>query len=260
MKGKWIRAAIFCSSFFLLTGCLNIQEKPKETKEVKSGIEKIESLNAKSVSEVQKEIQTIKEKRQQKQENDSSKQPSEKTEPIQEEKNYKTLFQNCLILGDSLAEGFLDGDFLDPIHVQADRGKAMYQMEEQVDLVRSLAPERVFLVYGMNDLAFCNGDANLFKERYQTFLEQLKEVDPSIKIYVNLIFPVQERILEERPEFQHIDEFNQALIELGQEMDIPVLDNHSLVTEEEYEPDGIHLKISFYPKWLNKMVEEAKLQ
>ena len=70
---------------------------------------------------------------------------------------------------------------------------------------------------------------------------------------------MQQRILKEKPAFQHIDAFNQVLIELGKEMNIPVLDNHSFVKEEEYEPDGIHFKVSFYPQWLDKMVKEAEL-
>ena len=49
------------------------------------------------------------------------------------------------------------------------------------------------------------------------------------------------------------------LIELGKEMNMPVLDNQSFVKEEEYEPDGIHFKVSFYPQWLHKMVKEANL-
>ncbi len=257
MKKKWISFGVFCSSLFLLTGCFSNEQKPIRTAEVEKGIEKVQSLNKKSVAEVQKEIKAIQEKREE--EKQALLQEQEQEEQKNEEKSYKELFRNSLILGDSLAEGFLDGGFLDLIHVRTDRGKSVYHMEDQLELVRSFAPENIFLIYGMNDVLLYEGDTSLFQERYREFLEQLQQVDPDAKIYINLIFPVQQRILEEKTAFQHIDAFNQVLIELGKEMNIPVLDNHSFVKEEEYEPDGIHFKVSFYPQWLDKMVKEAGL-
>lgn len=260
MKKKWISFGVFCSSLFLLTGCFSNEQKPIRTAEVEKGIEKVQSFNKKSVAEVQKEIKAIQEKREEeKQVLLQQQEQQEQEEQENEEKSYKELFHNSLILGDSLAEGFLDGGFLDPIHVRTDRGKSVYHMEDQLELVRSFAPENIFLIYGMNDVLLYEGDTSLFRERYREFLEQLQQVDPDAKIYINLIFPVQQRILKEKPAFQHIDAFNQVLIDLGKEMNIPVLDNHSFVKEEEYEPDGIHFKVSFYPQWLDKMVKEANL-
>ena len=191
---------------------------------MKKGIEKVQSFNKKSVAEVQKEIKAIQEKREEeKQVLLQQQEQQEQEEQENEEKSYKELFHNSLIIGDSIAEGFLDGGFLDPIHVRTDRGKSVYHMEEQLELVRSFAPENIFLIYGMNDVLLYEGDTSLFRERYREFLEQLQQVDPDAKIYINLIFPVQQRILKEKPAFQHIDAFNQVLIDLGKEMNIPVL-------------------------------------
>lgn len=261
MKKKWISFSIVCSSLFLVTGCFSNGQKPVRTAEVEKGIEKVQSFNKKSVAEVQKEIKAIQEKREEEKQALLQQQEEEvqQGKEEQKEKSYKELFHNSLILGDSLAEGFLDGGFLDPVHVRTDRGKSVYHMEEQLELVRSFAPENIFLIYGMNDVLLYEGDTSLFRERYREFLEQLQQVDSDANIYINLIFPVQERILKEKPAFQHIDAFNQVLIELGKEMSIPVLDNSSFVKEEEYEPDGIHFKVSFYPQWLDKMVKEANL-
>ena len=90
-------------------------------------------------------------------------------------------------------------------------------------------------------------------------LTQLKEEVPDAHIFVNSIFPVQEKAIEEEPLLAKIPDYNEALKELCDSQTVAFIDNTSLVEEQYYEQDGVHFKADFYPIWAQRMAEVAAL-
>ena len=111
----------------------------------------------------------------------------------------------------------------------------------------------------MNDVPATNGDTEAFVEEYRAVLEKIQEEVPDAHIFVNSIFPVQDKAVEEEPALEKIPDYNSALAELCDSERIGFIDNSSLVADEYYEEDGIHFKADFYPVWAEHMAEVAAL-
>lgn len=169
-------------------------------------------------------------------------------------------FSDAVFLGDSIIEGIVEYRLLDEQHVVAARGRRTDNSDEDIATAAALAPQQIFLLYGMNDLAYCRGDAQRFREQYQVLLDEVKEKLPSADIYVMAILPIQETAIQENEVYQHYQEFNLALSELCKEEGIHFLDHGDLLTSsKDYEVDGIHPKYAFYPLWLMEIAKEAGL-
>lgn len=91
---------------------------------------------------------------------------------------------------------------------------------------------------------------------------------PDTKIFVNSIFPVQQSTeadtetgtdTETESDTGSVDDYNTALRELCDKLQIAFVDCTSLVSESDYEADGIHLKADFYPVWAQHMADVAEL-
>ena len=119
-----------------------------------------------------------------------------------------------MILGDSVAEGFEEYDILNASSVAAEIGVHLDELDGQISKVKELSPGVLFLYLGMNDVTATNGDVDRFVSEYKSVLDRLREEVPDAHIFVNSIFPVQEKALEEEPLLEKIPEYNDALKEL----------------------------------------------
>lgn len=225
-------------------GVTSIQKGKVDTKE---GLAYIEQSASGDIAAIENKIQMIEDK-------DKA---SAQTE--EGEKNYKALFANSVIMGDSISEAFTEYGYLTTSSAVAKIGVELDELDEQIETVTKLNPQNLFLAYGMNDIVATNGNVSEFIKQYESLLDQIKEALPNTKIFVNSIFPVREDVVRERLEFTHIQEFNKKLEELCDKRQITFLDNTDLVSEDYYEADGMHFKSSFYPYWLDKMAEVAEL-
>ena len=90
-------------------------------------------------------------------------------------------------------------------------------------------------------------------------LEELKESLPDTKIYVNSILPVTKEVVEEDGLYGNIPDYNRKLMEICEEEGVTFLDNGSLVKDEYYTEDGIHMASEYYGEWVNHMAEAAEL-
>lgn len=174
-------------------------------------------------------------------------------------RSIKEKFAGAVVLGDSVAEGFAEYDILNASSVAAEIGVHLDELDEQISKVKELSPSILFLYLGMNDVAATNGDVERFVLEYKSVLTQIKEEVPDAHIFVNSIFPVQEKALEEEPLLEKIPEYNDALKELCDSQTVAFIDNTDLVSEQYYEQDGIHFKADFYPVWAEHMAEVASL-
>ncbi len=242
-KTLYIRGAVGVSAIALLI-VLGIGKFRNKKVDTTDGLLYIEQAAASDISAIEKKIQEI-----------------ERAEgsPEKEANNYKAVFQNAVIMGDSITEGMVEYDILDPSSVVAKIGSSVMDLEDQIETVQKINPQIIFLAYGMNDVRTTNGHAEVFGESYEKLLNELKKKVPNARIFVNSIFPVQNKVVEEMPEYNSLNKYNKQLEKLCDKYQLTFIDNTSLVSEDDYEPDGIHLKASFYPYWLDHMAEVSAL-
>ena len=116
------------------------------------------------------------------------------------ERSLKEKFTGAVIVGDSITEGFTEYDILNTSSVVAKIGVHLDELDEQIKQVKKLSPGIIFLSLGMNDVEHTNGDADEFVKQYGQLDESEKSV-PGAHIFVNAIFPVQEKAVKEKPVF-----------------------------------------------------------
>lgn len=174
-------------------------------------------------------------------------------------RSMKEKFTGAVVVGDSIASGFTEYDILNASSVVAKIGVHLSELDEMIKQVKELGPQVIFLSLGMNDVTATGGDADQFIDEYTEVLAGLRKEVPDAHIFVNSIFPVQEKALEEEPLLENIPEYNEALKKMCDKQQIGFIDNTDLVKEQYYEQDGIHFKADFYPLWAEKMAEVAAL-
>ena len=176
-----------------------------------------------------------------------------------DERSIKEKFSGAVVIGDSVALGFEEYDVLNASSVAAEIGVHLTQMDELIAKVKDLSPGIIFIAMGSNDVTATNGDTEEFISRYQDVIDQLQKEVPDAHIFVNAVFPVQDKAVEEEPGLANIADYNAALKEMCNSKTIGFIDNTQIVSEEYFEPDGIHFKAAFYPVWAQRMAEVASL-
>lgn len=168
---------------------------------------------------------------------------------------------SAVIVGDSVAEGFLDYEFLETDSVIAEKGLRADSAAEEIRKALDLSPTQLFLSIGLNDLEYCRGDSERFARSYRQRILEIREEYPNLPIYINGILPILPEAVEEKAELGQVDAFNESLRQMCEELEITFIDSSDLLEgkEEWYQKDAIHLKSQFYPLWLNRMEETAGL-
>lgn len=174
-------------------------------------------------------------------------------------RSLKEIFASSVIMGDSMAQGFAEYDILNASSVVADIGVSLTDLNAQIERVREINPQYIFMTYGANDILTTNGDVDLFIEQYRNALREIQAQLPNTRVLVNSLFPVQGETLEKYEAYQYVGEYNQALQELCDRLQITFIDNTEIVKSTDYEADGLHLKSLFYPSWAVHMAEVTSL-
>lgn len=175
------------------------------------------------------------------------------------DRSLKEIFATAVIMGDSMAMGFAEYDVLSTLSVVAESGVVLTGLDEQIEKVKEINPQYIFMTYGLNDIVTTKGDAQKFTEQYKNAVKQIQAELPNTRIFVNSLFPVQAKAAEKETAYEKIEEYNQALQELCDQQQITFIDNTGIVEDSDYEEDGIHLKSPFYPQWAVRMAEVTSL-
>ena len=186
----------------------------------------------------------------------------EKTKPDPADRaDLKRRFGQAVIVGDSVAEGFIDYEILDPSSIIAQKGLRADSAGPDIEKALALSPSCLFLSIGLNDLEYCEGDSSRFVSHYEARLQEIREKAPELPVYVNAIMPVLPAAVEAKPVLGYVEEFNGALKALCEGMGIPFLDNGDILDghEDWYQKDSVHLTSQPYPLWLARMEEAAGL-
>lgn len=225
-----------------LTGCGD----KKAEKDLAQGIKILKELDEKDAAAVEKKIEEKEAGERAAWEALQNRTPDEK-------------FTDAVVLGDSITEGLLEYNILSPTKVIATIGISLPDTGGDVEKAIGLQPKHIFLAYGENDVEGTGGDTALFKEQYQSVVDRLQEALPEADIYINEILPVQQKVVDETPVYAELQKYNETIRALCKEEGIVSVNNSSLVSEELYEPDGIHMKPEYYGAWVSHMAEVAGL-
>lgn len=236
-------AMLIIAAFLIINLTAYFNKKPADTSK---GIMRLKEMEAQDITEVEEKIQAV-------HGTDTGNEEAIRTG------NYKELFANSVIMGDSITESIVGYGFLNSSSVVAEMGISLTSLDGHLAAVTELKPKYVFLAYGSNDIGHVGEDFGLFREEYESFVKELKKALPKANIYVNSIFPVQEQQIISNGNYANVDQYNQVIKEMCQDNDLEYLDNSNIIKDEYYEPDGYHMVADFYPYWLNNMAKGAGL-
>jgi len=175
------------------------------------------------------------------------------------ELSLKDFFTGIVVMGDSIAEGLVAYDILNPSSVVASIGGRVGNLDGELIRLQELNPIIVFLSYGLNDILLENMSVESFLESYGELVNHIQSILPDARIIINAVFPVREDVLAIHPFLGRVGEFNEALRDFAHSRQITFLDSTSLANETFYEEDGIHFLPDFYRRWANEMREVVDL-
>lgn len=166
---------------------------------------------------------------------------------------WKTLKEfDTLIMGDSRAQCFLIYDFMDEQHCLVTHSTTIYKIEEYLPDVADRKPRVIVISYGINDTGLYHdyGVVNYMND-FAALIEQLKEADLGVRIYVNSILPCLESEYERAPNWMVIPEWNAYIKNYCEEHGIGYIDATEICNQHRdlYIDDGVHLVEEFYPYW-----------
>ncbi len=172
---------------------------------------------------------------------------------------FKAIFSNSVMIGDSIAYGVLSTDLMLPTSVSAEIGANLKDLLEKIPQIQSLNPQHIFLYCGFNDIGMCRGDKEEYYSDFTTFISQLQAACPGVPIYVNHLIAVHDIDTLENPLYLEVDQYNSIIEQIASEYGLGIVPNADLVREEYYYKDGYHMTYPFYPKWLRRMAEVGGL-
>jgi lysophospholipase L1-like esterase len=236
---------LMIGSLVVTAGMMNPREDPTE------GLKRLKEMEGLDVKAIDGQIQVLEEEERAADEAWANRAIGEK-------------FANSFVIGDSITQGLYEHGVLEKARVTAEGNSGVCDTEEtriegHIEKAVETAPQVLFLSYGINDIVASTGHVSVFTDAYRDVLDRLKEELPDTKICVNSILPVQQSVIDKNPLYGNISKYNQELEELCGELDVLFIDNGSLVEDEYYTEDGIHMGSGYYEKWADHMAEEAEL-
>jgi lysophospholipase L1-like esterase len=173
------------------------------------------------------------------------------------------VFQNVVLLGDSITEAFevthffpgrrvlnrgIGADVIGNGLPSDDRRGVLRRLDSSVF---HCAATDVFLMIGVNDLN-ANRTVDLMEAGYREILQQIRDKAPTVRVHVESLLPTRGVFASKN---EPIKEFNGRLKRLAEEFGYKYLDLHPLFVDEKGElkaaftADGIHLTEPAYEIW-----------
>lgn len=180
------------------------------------------------------------------------------------------VFQNVVLLGDSITEGFdvatyfagrrvvnrgigadVIGNDLDP----ADKRGVLKRLDESVF---DVSPTDVFILIGINDLGQGHSPETI-EAGYREMLTKIRKRLPELKLHVQSILPSRGAFAKHNP---NILDVNNRLRKLAAEFKCDYIDLHSKMTDAqgelkaEFTKDGLHLTAPAYEIWRQVILDK----
>ena len=251
-KRKKKRLKLIIALIILIPGCLSVKsylEYKQEKRIIENNFTFLQKLDGVDIATVENIITK------------KHKLNNEKSDVNSKETSNKIYFEDSVFMGDSITEGLDFYDIVNKSSVLAKKGQDLVQAKRAVNILSSINPKRVFILYGMNDLEkFENPDD--FKDNYIKLIQAIKQRAPNAEIYLQSLTPVQAKVQQKNHSFSQdrIDNFVEKVIEAAKEENVHYIDIKSVVKDREdlYEPDGMHFTVNFYGLWLDYLRSQLK--
>lgn len=181
-------------------------------------------------------------------------------------------FQNVVLLGDSITEGFdvakyfpgrrvlnrgIGGDVIgNDLPVEDSRG-VLKRLDQSVF---NCAATDVFLMIGINDLG-SGHTPEVMEQGYREILQRIKKETPRVRVHVQSVLPTRDNYAKHNA---NVVDFNGRLKKLADEFGYDYLDVHALMADDkgelkaEYTGDGLHLNEAAYKVWLAEVERVMK--
>lgn len=164
--------------------------------------------------------------------------------------------QNTIVfLGDSITEACEWDELLRDDRV-VNRGigrDGTRRLLERLDPVLEPDPKQIFLMIGVNDLAYSTIANTL--DGYKAVIEKILTEAPNTELILQSVLPINKNILKVNLENEDILAFNQAIADLAKSHQLKFVDLFPHFTDEagnldkKYTSDGIHLNGAAYLLW-----------
>ena len=162
--------------------------------------------------------------------------------------NFRAAFKDIYFCGDSIVEAMSGYDILDSYHVIAAIGVGTSHIDKNLTYIVAPHPKYLILHYGVNVIDVPEY-ADTFIANYKASIQKLQEQLPDTVIFVDSIFPVQEKAYKQAPGTKYIDYYNERIYEMTQELGVHYIDHTpqwAAFEKNYYEGDGIHPVYSYY--------------
>lgn len=224
------------------------QKQEQSEEKVAQGIRYLQSLEQQSVSEINETIKAIRVRH------------GLDIADTDESAVWRN-FENSAIMGDSRAVGFSYYEFLPEDWVIAESGSIITDVSKNLDKLKKLAPERVFLCFGINDVK-CGlwPEPDAYAAECAAQIQAVMNALPESEVYLNSILPPGDSVWDES--YAMIGDYNAALQAMAGQNGYRYVDNTYVAQEHQelYQGDGLHLQPDFYKYWAANMLTEVNEQ
>lgn len=184
-------------------------------------------------------------------------------------KEQNLVFQNVVLLGDSITEGFdvtkhfpgrrvlnrgIGADVIGNNMAPDDPRGVLQRLDNSVF---DCGATDVFILIGINDLN-SGKTVDSMEEGYRTLLQRLRKHSPELRVHVQSVLPTRgDHDKQNAP----VREFNARLQRLAAEYQCTYIDLHALLSDsegrlkKEFTNDGLHLTEGAYALWRGKILE-----
>ena len=174
---------------------------------------------------------------------------------------YMRKFKGSVVIGDSVTEGLSVYGWLSSDQVFSKIGTSVMTGDDLFASAAVTYPSTAFFAFGMNDMGNYRGDEKAFIKKYAARLKAFHKASPKTNICVCGISAPTETAMEKNKSISHYRKFNKAIKKMCVQEGYIYIPTADILHEhpELYAGDGIHAQTTYYPYWLNRMIEEAGL-
>ncbi|MGZ4964099.1 MAG: GDSL-type esterase/lipase family protein [Limisphaerales bacterium] len=187
-------------------------------------------------------------------------------------KEQNLAWQNVVLLGDSITEGFEVTKYFpgrrvlnrgigaDVIGNDMPTNDFRGLLQRLDNSVFDCAPTDVFILIGINDLG-SGRKVETLEAGYRELLKRLRARRPDLRIYVQSVLPTRDRFEKHNAP---VCDFNKRLKKLATKFGCSFIDLHALMVDEngelkaEFTKDGLHLTEPAYLIWREQILNAMK--
>lgn len=207
---------------------------------------------------------------------DTSSDDNQAPENTVTEQDYSSILSNSLFIGDSRTEGIRKFTVASTYsHFCCDVGisinditsKDFFIGDSNTNLITAITNNKyqnIFICVGYNELGWDYED--VFIQKYSALIDEIKEISPSSKIYVQAILNIAQNanVYEEAENNDRINLYNSKIETMCMEKEVSYINLNSEFTDENgylmeiTTEDGIHFTNEYYNKYLEKLILKLK--